>query len=147
MGRKYKQIEKLTEEQKSSLKKGYSHGKSPLFRRKCQSILLNDDGKTSFEISTFLHVSKHSVLEWFKLWESKGIEGLKLQPGRGRKRKLSLEDSKQVKVVKELVHNEPKNLRYVVHAIESQLDIKLSKKTLQRFLKNLNIDGNDLEEE
>lgn len=146
MARKYKQI-KLTEEQKSSLKEGFTHGKSPLFRRKCQCILLCGSGKTSLEIADFFQVSRHSVLLWIRLWESDGIKGLELKPGRGRKAKLKLEEPKHVKVVKELVDNEPNNLRFVTSKIESDLNIKVSKKTLKRFLKNLNIDGNALDDE
>lgn len=46
MSRKFKFIEKLSEEQKSSLQKGYRFGKSPLFRRKCHCILLSHNGQT-----------------------------------------------------------------------------------------------------
>ena len=48
--------------------------------------------------------------------------------------------------LKDFVENEPQNLNRVKTELESKLGIELSKKTLQRFLKNLNIDGNDSEE-
>ena len=82
-------------------------------------------------------------MTWLHLWEQEGQQGLKLKPGRGRKPKL--DKDKHVNVIKTLIENEPKNLTRVVAQIESELDIKVSKKTLQRFLKNLNISGNDLE--
>lgn len=141
MGRKFKHIENLTEEQKSSLKKGYTHGKSPLYRRKCHSVLLSHSGKTTSEIATFYGVTIHSVREWHKQWEQHGLEGLKLKPGRGRKSKLSLEDNQHVQMVKTLIKNKPKNLTRVTAQIEDQLGIEVSKKTLKRFLKNLNTDG------
>ena len=143
MGRKSKQIKKLTEEQKSSLRKGYTSGKSHLFRRKCQCILLNNEGKTTKELSLLYGISIYSILQWFKRWESGGIEGLKLKPGRGRKPKLNLSNSKHTETVKTLVENEPKNLNRVIGQIKYKLNIELSKKTLKRFLKNLNINGND----
>lgn len=142
MGRKSKFIEKLTEEQKSSLQKGYSHGKSPLFRRKCHCILQSNAGKTSDELTSFFQVNKRSVLKWFILWEKKGIEGLKLKTGRGRKLKLKPDNAEHVKVVKTLIKNENQNLTKVRAQVADQLGIELSKKTLKRFLKNLNIDGN-----
>lgn len=142
MGRKSKHIENLTEEQKSSLKKGYTHGKSPLYRRKCHSILLSHSGKTASEIATFFGVTTHSVREWLKQWEQHGLEGLKLKPGRGRKPKLNLEEDQHVQTVKTLIKNEPKNLARVTAQIEDQLGVDVSKKTLKRFLKNLNTDGN-----
>lgn len=146
MSRKNKYIEKLTQEQKSSLEKGYKSGKSHLYRRKCQCILLSNEGQTVKELSTLFGVSTTSIYIWYRRWESQGIKGLELKPGRGRPTKLNLEDAKQVKMVKDFVENEPQNLNRVKTELESKLGIKLSKKTLQRFLKNLNIDGNDSEE-
>ena len=142
MGRKSKFIENLTEEQKSSLKKGYSFGKSPLFRRKCHCILLSNSGKTAKELSEFFQVSALSIRKWLQLWEKQGIEGLKLKPGRGRKPKLDTNQSKHVNTVKTLIKNEPKNLNRVTAQVEDHLGIEASKKTLKRFLKNLNTDGN-----
>lgn len=144
MGRKSKFISKLTEEEKKSLKKGYTHGASPLYRRKCHSILLSHSGKSTKELSDFFGVTKQSILFWFKAWEQKGIKGLELQPGRGRKPKLNIKDDKQVKIVKTLIENEPKNLFKVTAQIKAELDINLSKKTLKRFLKNLSTSGSDL---
>jgi len=137
----------LTEEQKSSLKKGYQSGKSHLFRRKCQCILLSHEQKTTPELAELYGVSQQSIRKWFKLWETQGINGLKLKPGRGRKPKLRLDNAKQVKTVKTLVENETKNLNRVTIQIKSELGIDLSKKTLKRFLKNLNTNGSDLEDD
>lgn len=146
MSRKNKFIEKLSEEQKSSLKKGYQRGKSHIFRRKCQCILLSHEGKTVSELSDFFSVSAISIYKWLRNWESQGIVGLELKPGRGRPPKLNLADQEQVKRVKSLVENEPKNLNRVVGQLQSELGVDLSKKTLKRFLKSLNTDGNDSEE-
>ena len=142
MGRKSKHIENLTEEQKSSLKKGYTHGKSPLYRRKCHCILLSHSGKTTSELADFFGVTAYSVRTWLKQWEQHGQDGLKLKPGRGRPLKLNPQADQHVKTIKALVKNEPKNLRRVTAQIEDQLGVEVSKKTLKRFLKNLNTDGN-----
>lgn len=141
MGRKPKHIENLTEEQESSLKKGFTHGKSPLYRRKCHCILLSYSGKTTSEIANFFSVSIYSVRIWLRQWEQHGQEGLKLKPGRGRPPKLNPQADQHVKTIKTLVKNEPKNLRKVTAQIEDQLGVEVSKKTLKRFLKNLNTDG------
>lgn len=77
-----------------------------------------------------------------KRWQSGGTDALKLKPGRGRPAKLRPDDHKQVKIVKTLVENEPKNLNRVVGQVQSQLGVAISKKTLQRFLKSLATDGN-----
>ena len=139
MSRRNRFLEKLTEEQKRSLEQGYKTGKHFIFRRKCQSILLSHQGKTISELCELYGVGRLSVSTWLNLWESDGIKGLELKPGRGRPAKLRVDDEKQVKVVKTLVENEPKNLNRVVGQVKSELGIELSKKTLKRFLKNLNI--------
>lgn len=147
MSRKLKFIEKLSEEQKSSLQKGYRFGKSPLFRRKCHCILLSHNRQTIAQLSELFEVSQHSIRVWLKRWESGGIMGLELKPGRGRKPKLKQAEPSHVKKVKELIENEPQNLNQVKEQIANDLDINLSKRTLQRFLKNLNTVGSDFEED
>jgi len=146
MSRKLKFIEKLSEEQKSSLQKGYKFGKSPLFRRKCHCILLSHNRQTVAELSKLFEVSQHSIRIWLKRWESGGLPGLELKPGRGRKPKLNQSEPGHVKKVKELIENEPQNLNQVKEQIAKDLDISLSKRTLQRFLKNLNTVGSGFEE-
>lgn len=147
MSRKLKFIEKLSEEQKSSLQKGYTFGKSPLYRRKCHCILLSHSGQTVAEISTLFVVGQPSIRKWLKLWETEGLKGLELKPGRGRNPKLNTNDEGHVRKVKKLIENEPQNLNQVKDQIAEELGIDLSKRTLQRFLKNLNIVGNDFEED
>lgn len=146
MGRKKRYIEKLSEEQKSSLEKGYVYGKSHSFRRKCQGILLSHAGKSIEELCQLFDVGRQSIYRWFNEWESQGIEGLKLQAGRGRPTILDLDDPHQVKTIKTFIENEPKNLNRVLDQVKFQLDVDLSKKTLKRFLKNLNTSGSDSED-
>jgi transposase len=147
MSRNNKFIEKLSKEQKRSLEKGYKTGKGFTFRRNCHAILLSHEGQTVNEIAGFFGVSTITVYAWLKKWQTDGIEGLKHKPGQGRPAKLKLDDEKHVKTVKILVENEPKNLNRVVGQLKSELGLDLSKKTLKRFLKNLNTAGNDSEED
>lgn len=144
MGRKSKYIKDLTFAEQSSLKAGYTYGKSPLYRRKCHCILLSYQGKSSQDLSSFFNVSRQSILTWFRLWEKEGLSGLALKTGRGRKPKLDSSNSTQVEIVKTFVENEPQNLGKVRSQIQEKLGIELSKKTLIRFLKSLNISGSDL---
>jgi len=145
MGRKSKTIENLSEAQKSALQKGYSHGKSPIFRRKCHCILLSHHGKVVKELSLIFRISERSIRLWLCQWEQEGIDGLRLKPGRGRKPKLDLNNASHTSKVKTLIENEPKNLNKVKTQVASCFGIELSKRTLNRFLKNLNTDGNALE--
>ena len=143
MSRKKRYIRTLTISEVKSLENGYRRGESHLYRRKCQGILLSFRGKSVQELADLYSVRPRTVYTWFDLWESGGIKELELKPGRGRKLKLDLSKASEVKTVKTLVENEPKDLRKVVIQIKSKLDIDLSKKTLKRFLKNLNTSGSD----
>ncbi len=103
MSRKLKFIEKLSEEQKSSLQKGYRLGKSPLFRRKCHCILLSHNRQTIAELSDLFEISRYSIRTWLKCWETGGIKGLELKAGRGRKPKLVTTSPLHAKKVKKLI--------------------------------------------
>lgn len=136
MSRKKRYIEKLTSAQKRVLEKGYHLGDSFIFRRKCHCILLSDEGKSVLELSEFFGVRTRSIYQWFDSWQAQGIKGLKLKPGRGRPPKIDLTNAQQVKKIKTLVENEPQNLNRVVGQVKAEMGVDLSKKTLQRVLKN-----------
>jgi len=142
MGRKSKTIENLSSAQKSALQKGYAHGKSPIFRRKCHCILLSNTGKSVKELSIIFGISETSIRKWLRQWEQEGIDGLHLKPGRGRKPKLDLNNAVHTSKVKTLVENEPKNINKVKAEIESSFGIQMCKRTLTRFLKNFDTYGN-----
>ena len=138
----------MTEGEKSSLEEGYKYGKSPVTRRTCQAILLSNKGQTVQELATLYEVKTRTVYEWFNNWEKAGIEGLIMKPGRGRKPKLKSENTEHVEKIKKLVENKPQRLKDVVQEIATDLGIKISKKTLKRFLKkNSTIDGSGSENE
>jgi transposase len=141
MSRKKRFIQPLTEEDRLSLEKGYKTGNSHVFRRKCHAILLNARGVGVGDLSVQFGVCAHTVYKWLDSWESAGLDGLKPKPGRGRKPKLSTDNEEQVRFVKELVENEPRNLNRGVALIEKGLSIQLGKKTLKRFLKKTVIGG------
>ena len=52
------------------------------------------------QLSTFFEVTDQSILQWFNRFEAEGIEGLRIRPGRGRKRKLDIDNEDHVKAVK-----------------------------------------------
>jgi len=147
MSRKKKYIENLTETEIVALKKGHKFGKQFQFRNRCECILLSHEQHDVSTLSDRFKSTPLTIYKWLKAWEVSGIEGLKNKPGQGRKSKLKKGDESQVNKVKELVKNEPQNLNKVVGQIKETLDIDLHKKTLIRFLKKLNTDGSDFEED
>lgn len=138
-------IKDLTAEQIEELTNGYKRGATHTYRTHCQSILLSHQGTSVPEISKRLQVSQTSIYSWFNRWESEGIEGLKIRKGRGRKRKLDIENEAHVKQVKQSLKQENRNLNQLKSELESSLGFPISKVTLRRFLKSLVTDTNDLE--
>lgn len=145
MSRKKRYIKNLTLEQISSLEGGFKSGKVHHYRMRCQCILLSYRGKSVNELSEHFGKSIVTIYSWFNRWESQGIQGLKIQEGRGRKRKLDFDNSDHVKQVKQSLKIENRNLKQLQNDLESKLGIEISKSSLRRFLKRLVTDTNDIE--
>ena len=61
-----------------------------------------------------------------------GLQGIRLEPGRGRKQKLAGIGQEQLEAY---VEEHSRNLKAVVALIKEKHAVEVSKKTLQRFLK------------
>jgi transposase len=69
-------------------------------------------------------------------WEEQQILGIYNQKGRGRKPKFNQEEKEQIK---EWVKAEPKALKQVVIKIHDEWGIEVSKETIKRLIKKLNM--------
>lgn len=143
MSRKKRFIEKLTTEQIAQLEDGYKNGQSHPSRERCHCILLSYQGKTVQQLAELFDVRTRTIYAWFNRWEAQGIKGMGTQPGRGRKPKLCIDNVEHVQQVKKSIKLEAQKLDKVLVEIEEKLKTSMSKRTLQRFLKNLTTDGND----
>lgn len=81
-------------------------------------------------------VSRKTIHNWFVRWEDGRILGLYDQKGRGRKPKLNEQQKQQVK---DWVKRHPKSLKRVVTKIEKTWNIQVSKETVKRIIKKLNM--------
>ena len=145
MSRKKRYIQNLTAEEISLLNDGFKNGLTHHYRTRCQCILLSFEGNSVADLRQFYEVSQLTIYTWFNRWESQGIEGLQIRPGRGRKRKLDFDNSDHVKEVKQSLKVENRNLNQLKNDLETKLSIEISKSSLRRFLKKLVTDTNDLE--
>jgi predicted ArsR family transcriptional regulator len=90
----------LTAEQQSELEKGFRKGKNHAFRKRCQLVLLKEEGRSSQEVASIVKMCEMSVNNWLSRYALEGITGLVTKPGRGRKPKLNpLTDSAPVVAV------------------------------------------------
>lgn len=135
MGKKL--IPQLTEFQAKELEFNYRHSKNHALRQRCHIVLLKSQGHSSKYITTLSGYPKHqgTINTWVNRYKDLGITGLKNAPGQGRHAILNKEDH-ELKV-KEIVKSERQRLSKAKFLIEQELDLKMSEKTLIRFLKTL----------
>lgn len=121
------------------LENGYRHGKSHALRQRCHIVLLKQQGHSSKHITSLKDYPKHqsTINNWVTRYEKLGITGLKNKHGQGRKSILNPVLHRQK--VEEIVKLERQRLDYAKSLIEQELDVKMNKKTLTRFLKTLSV--------
>ena len=136
MARKKRYIE-LSLEQKTALEIGYKSGPSHDYRSRCQCILLSSEGWSVNELMDFFKVSRLSIYTWFNRYEEEGIDGLKIRPGRGRKRKLDVDNAEHVASVKAGLKKENRSIKQLREELESKLGTTIGNTTLRDFLKVL----------
>jgi len=142
MSRKKRYIQ-LSPEQKAALELAYKSGHTHDYRKRCHCILLSSQEWTVQQLSEFFKVSKLSVYKWFNRYESEGIEGLQIRPGRGRKRKLDIDNADHVRAVKVGLAKENRSIKQLKEDLESRFGTSIGDTTLRDFLKDLVIDTDD----
>ena len=125
----------LCEGQKIALEKGYRQGTSHAFRKRCQLILLKEEGRTSKEVASIVKMCEMSVNNWLARYHSEGIEGLNTKAGRGRKPALNRE--KDSEAVRKAVQENRQSLSAAKAAFEASGGARVSGEVLRRFLKAL----------
>ena len=136
MGRKKKYI-KLTEEQKNALEFEYKTGHTHDYRKRCKCILLNAQGWSSDRLVEFFSTSRQSIYKWIRRYENEGIDGLKIRSGRGRKRKLDIDNVNHVAIIKASLSKECRGIKQLKQKLESELKTTISNTTIRDFLKVL----------
>lgn len=130
-----KRFIKLSPAERIALEKGRKNGKKATFRERCHFILLSDQGKEIKELSDIFNCTRQRISKWFDRYEEKGIKGLHTAAGQGASPIIRLENETETKRIEEIVEKSPQNLKRALAKIEAELGKKMSKKTLQRFLK------------
>ncbi len=130
----------LTAEQREALDQGLRTGKTPAFGKRCQLVLLKEQGRTSVEVGSIVDICEMSVNNWLSRYKDEGIERLLTKPGRGRKAKLDA--AKDAQPVLTAVKANRQRLLTAKAEFEGQGGTKVSRDTLRRFLKVLADDTN-----
>jgi transposase len=122
----------LTAAERKELEAVYRSSGYIVERQRSQCLLLSDSGKSINELASIFGVTRLTITNWLNKWERAGRQGIQLQAGRGRKKKLAGLAFTEIEAYVEQ-HN--RNLKAVVALIKEKHAVGVSKKTLQRFLK------------
>lgn len=125
----------LTAKQQEALEASYHSGKAHAFRKRCQLVLLKNQGRTSKDVGQIVKMNQVSVNNWLDRYQAEGIEGLMTKPGRGRK--AVLDQEQDAAKVRQAVQQERQRLSQAKQLLEEELNKEFSLKTLKRFLKKL----------
>jgi len=80
----------LSEGQQKELVQQARSGQPAYVRVKALALLNRADGRTVQEVARIFRVSRPSVYLWERRYQQRGIAGLRVQPGRGRKARADL---------------------------------------------------------
>ena len=123
---------RLTEQEEKELQEVYKSSGSIIERRRSQCLLLSHRGKSINELAGIFGVTRLTITNWRDKWKEGGLEGIRLESGRGRKQKLAGIGQEQLEAY---VEEHSRNLNAVLALLREKHAVEVSKKTLQRFLK------------
>ena len=115
----------LTDEEKATLEQGSRNHSKAYFRQRCESLLLSDRGYQVSQLAALFQIRTHTIREWMDQWASKGLCGLYIQAGRGRKATIKATNEAFVDSLKIEIALNPQDLTQVASVIEQQWGIQL----------------------
>jgi transposase len=129
-------IKNLTKDTIKMLERIYKQSKYHQVRQRAQCIILSYEGYTINDLAGIFNVSRLTITNWFDNWEMFMLAGLYDKKGRGRKPKLNDEQKNQIK---NWAKSNPQNLNIVRKKLQEEWNIDVSKETIKRVLKGLNM--------
>jgi transposase len=101
-------------------------------RDRTQCLLMSNKGAKVKELSLYFDVVPKTIFEWFNLWDSGGCLGILHKSGTGRKAKLK---DISATTIEEIIKKYPRNLKGAIAELFETHHVKISVKTLQRYIK------------
>jgi transposase len=125
----------LDETARQELEKVYhTHAKSHV-RQRAQCLLLSDQGYSVPMLADIYSTRTHTVRAWFNRWESEGVQGLEIRPGRGLKPVIDAGNASFVASIREEISLNPHSLREVVERLNARWGASLTVGQLKSFIK------------
>lgn len=131
----------LKESERTELETLFKKSDNHSLRKRCQTILLKADGRYSKDVGEIVGMSHVSVNSWLSRYKSKGLPGLLIKSGRGRKPKIARETD-QIEILA-LAKKHRQRLETAKAEWETTSGKAVSRDTFRRFLKVLAVDTNE----
>ncbi len=129
-------IQDLSPETICLLERIYRQSRHHQVRQRAHCIVLSFQGFTLAQLMSIFGVSRKTLHNWLRAWETEKFVGLYDQPGRGRKPTFTVKQKEQIQ---DWVKQDPKNLKQVLAKVKKAWGISVSKDTIKRVLKALNM--------
>jgi transposase len=126
----------VTPENQRLLQRIYRQSRHHAVRQRAHCILLRNQGQRISDLIEIFSVSRKTLYNWFQSWETRSVAGLYDRAGRGRKPTFTPEQKEQIR---QWVQAHPRQLKQVLDKIKEQWGIEVSRKTLSRVLKSLQL--------
>lgn len=127
-------IRELNSETRKLLERIINSSKYYQVRQRAKCMILSYQGFSINELMKIFAVSRKTIYNWVTKWEDEKILGLYNKKGRGRKPTFIPEQKERIK---KWVKEEPKALNKVLIKVEQKWNIKVSKETIKRIIKKL----------
>lgn len=95
----------LTSGEKETLDHGFRNHPKFHVRKRFHAILLSAQEWQVKDIADLYHIRTRTIYTWFDNWRDYGIAGLFIQPGRGLKATLSINDKNVIENIKKKYSN------------------------------------------
>jgi transposase len=130
----------LTEGELVTLQEAQKNSKKAHFRTRCMAVELRlSRNKSVAYIADLIQVQENTIYEWLFRWETMGIVGLMILPGRGVKAAmdslLEKPNEESIALIKNAIAANPQKLEEVAIELSSALKIEISYRKLKRFIK------------
>lgn len=128
-------VNSLSNETISLLNRIHQHSRSHRARQRAQCILLSHQGFSIPTLIQIFSVTQITIYNWFNAWDDRGVASLYDRKGKGRKPELTSSQKEQIKAWAKTF---PKQLGKIGDLIEENFGLSVSKRTIQRVLKEFN---------
>lgn len=125
-------VNALSDETISLLNRAYQDSKFYRVRQRAHCILLSHRGYPVTTLMKIFNVTQVTIYHWMEAWETQHFVGLYDRKGKGCKSQLTPTQKKQVKTWAKAY---PKQLGKIVGFVQSEFEVVIGKRTIQRILK------------